>query len=139
MNLYRKRVSFLSLLVISSLSLTACESLSKIHLGPKLGIKIPIKEDRMELEDTSKEGTEQGNAAQKPADVTVTGYKEPSDQGVFLQLDNDEKIGLSLNEGISGEMQSIAKIIEEEANEILHQIETLSIEEISKQELIFFY
>ncbi|HIG64477.1 MAG TPA: type II secretion system protein GspD [Methyloprofundus sp.] len=92
MNLYRKRVSFLSLLVISSLSLTACESLSKIHLGPKLGIKIPIKEDRMELEDTSKEGTEQGNAAQKPADVTVTGYKEPSDQGVFLQLDNDENI-----------------------------------------------
>lgn len=92
MNSYRKRVSFLSLLVISSLSLTACESLSKIHLGPKLGIKIPIKEDGMELEDTSKQGAEEGDAAQKPAEATVTGSEEPSDAVVFSQLDNDENI-----------------------------------------------
>ncbi|MBT3812908.1 MAG: type II secretion system secretin GspD [Gammaproteobacteria bacterium] len=86
MNLYRKRVSFLSLLVISSLSLTACESLSKIHLGPKLGIKIPIQEEGMELEDTSKDPTQLGEGESSSKQT------EPSDNVIFTQLDNDENI-----------------------------------------------
>lgn len=86
MNSYKKRVSFLSLLVISALSLTACESLSKFHLGPKLGIKIPIKEDGLELESPAKDSDQEVETS------TQTDQTEPSDNVIFSQLDNDENI-----------------------------------------------
>lgn len=86
MNSCRKRISFLGLLLISSLSLTACESLSKFHLGPKLGIKIPIKEDGLELEDPNKDKTQDAETA------TQTDQAEPGDAVIFSQLDNNENI-----------------------------------------------
>ncbi len=43
MTSYRKHTQLISLLIISSFSLTACETVNQLHLGPKLGIKIPIK------------------------------------------------------------------------------------------------
>ena len=85
MNSYRKHISFLSLIVIASLSLTACESIGNIHLGPKLGIKIPIQEDK-DLEDTSKEKTDVTD------DSEVVGEAEIADAVVFSQLDNKEHI-----------------------------------------------
>jgi len=76
MNSPLKRINFLSLLVISSVSLTACETLDKIHLGPKLGIKIPIEEKTDQ--DLSKSlGSKDSSAAK---DVT------------FSQLDNSENV-----------------------------------------------
>jgi len=86
MNSCRKRISFLGLLVIISLSLTACESFSKFHLGPKLGIKIPIKEEGVELEDPDKDKTQDAETS------TQTDQAEPSDAVIFTQLDNNENI-----------------------------------------------
>lgn len=111
MNSYRKRVSFLSLLVISTLSLTACESLSKFHLGPKLGIKIPIKKG-IEMEDTSKGDTGKDDP-QGVEGSTSTDPKEISDNVIFTQLDNDENIKTEIkgmeNEEFIGSGEFMAK------------------------------
>jgi len=76
MNSSSKRINFISLLVMSSLSLTACETLDKIHLGPKLGIKIPIEET------VGQDVFEPLNGEQASAAKEV----------VFSQLDNNNKI-----------------------------------------------
>lgn len=81
MNFYSKRNSFLtlSLIVICSLSLTACESISNIHLGPKLGIKIPIEEKVLEKEASSTSNKDAGEA-------------EKPEESKFAQLDNSEEL-----------------------------------------------
>jgi general secretion pathway protein D len=76
MNFPLKRINFLSLLVISSVSLTACETLDKIHLGPKLGIKIPIEEK------TDQDPSKSLGSEDSPA---VKGV-------IFTQLDNSENV-----------------------------------------------
>jgi general secretion pathway protein D len=76
MNLSLKRINFLSLLVIGSVSLTACETLDKIHLGPRLGIKIPIEEK------TDQERSKSSSAT----DSTI------KKEVVFAQLDNSEEV-----------------------------------------------
>lgn len=76
MNFYRKSRSLLGLLVLSSVFLTACESLSKIHLGPKLGIKIPIDEKHLKNSDL-------------PVDLEQTGESKPV---MFSQLDNSSDV-----------------------------------------------
>ena len=86
MNSYSKRIIFLSLILISSITLTACESLSKIHLGPKLGIKIPIKEDGLLLEKPSTDET------QESEDTTLTEEQETTEKVVFSQLDNSDDL-----------------------------------------------
>ena len=78
MSSYKKIISILSILVISSLFLTACESMSQFHLGPKLGIKIPIEEDRLPDEAVSVQET--GDAG-----------KEGATSLMFPQLDNSEE------------------------------------------------
>ena len=86
MNFYRKRIIFLSLVLISSISLTACESLSKIHIGPKLGIKVPIEEKALEQQDTSAE------KVQVTGDSKVQGEQETTEKVVFSQLDNSDDV-----------------------------------------------
>jgi general secretion pathway protein D len=76
MNLSLKRINFLSLLVIGSISLTACETLDKIHLGPKLGIKIPLEEK------TDQEPPKSSSASESATKKEV----------VFAQLDNSEEV-----------------------------------------------
>ncbi|MCK5828727.1 MAG: type II secretion system secretin GspD [Methylococcales bacterium] len=71
MKYYKNHTNLLGLIVVSSISLTACDYL---HIGPKLGIKIPIEERKNE--DYSKQD------------------KEIGDQEVskFAQLDNKEDL-----------------------------------------------
>ncbi|TXL14877.1 type II secretion system protein GspD [Methylococcaceae bacterium HT3] len=106
MNSYRKRIILLSIVVISSLTLTACESLNKIHLGPKLGIKIPIEEG-IELDDTSKDKVSQTEES------TLTTETEADDAVVFSQLDNEEDIKAEVagvrNEEFIGSGEFMAK------------------------------
>ena len=90
MNSYSKRITFLGLVIIGSISLTACESLSQFHLGPKLGIKIPIKEG-IEMEDPGKDETIKDDA-QEVEGSSSTEATEPSDAVIFTQLDNDQNI-----------------------------------------------
>lgn len=86
MNSYSKRITFLCLVFISSISLTACESVSKIHLGPKLGIKIPIKEDDLELEKS------QTDATQKTEQAAAVEEAEATAPILFSQLDNSSEV-----------------------------------------------
>ncbi|MCF7970028.1 MAG: type II secretion system secretin GspD [Methylococcaceae bacterium] len=86
MNSSSNRINFISLLVMSSLSLTACETLDKIHLGPKLGIKIPIDE-RLKQDDTPESlSGEQDIAAQEV---------------IFSQLDNNDKVSADMPNKVS--------------------------------------
>lgn len=76
MTLYKRHTNLLGLIMVSSVSLTACESFPKnFHVGPRLGIKIPI-EDRVPEDYIKPELTEE-------------------DEPKFSQLINDE----SSNEG----------------------------------------
>lgn len=72
-----KRIKFFSLLIIGSLSLTACETMDKLHLGPKLGIKIPIDE-----------------SLDQDPEKLLNRKSEPvkSKNVIFSQLDNSEEI-----------------------------------------------
>lgn len=58
MNSLRKNLNLLGFLILSSVLLTACET-SKFHLGPKLGIKIPIEEKQTEAQAGDKSATEE--------------------------------------------------------------------------------
>ncbi len=83
MNSYQKTFSIFSVLIISSLFLTACESLNKIHLGPKLGIKIPIQKDLPLEQDTiSANNADKENPEATDDNATV----------MFAQLGNSEEI-----------------------------------------------
>ncbi len=115
MNSCRKRISFLGLLVIISLSLTACESLSKFHLGPKLGIKIPIKEEGVELEDPDK------NKNQDAETSTQTDQEEPSDAVIFSQLDNNEDIKTEIKSMQNEEYIGSGKFIVKSLNPAITQ------------------
>lgn len=78
MNSYSKRITLLSLVIISSFSLTACESFHNMHLGPKLGIKIPIEEGKaLEMPRNA-----DGSPAEDGAKAAV----------VYSQLDNSDDI-----------------------------------------------
>lgn len=60
MKLYKRPTNLLGLIMVSSISLTACESFpTRFHVGPKLGIKIPIEdrsaEDYIKPEDAEEE------------------------------------------------------------------------------------
>ncbi|MDF1584260.1 MAG: type II secretion system secretin GspD [Methyloprofundus sp.] len=86
MNSSSNRINFISLLAIGSLSLTACETLDKIHLGPKLGIKIPIDE-RLKQDDTP----ESLNGEQAITAKEV----------IFAQLDNNDKVSAKMPNKVS--------------------------------------
>ena len=89
MNSYQKTISILSMLVISGVFLTACESVSQIHLGPKLGIKIPIPED-LPLEEgpPAPVSSENNNVGDKGEDTSV----------MFSQLDNSDSANFDVQE-----------------------------------------
>lgn len=72
MNSFRQNIRLLSLLILCSVFLTACES---FHIGPKLGIKIPIEEREIDADNAF--------------------FEQQADEGgsqMFSQLNNDEKI-----------------------------------------------
>ncbi len=79
MNSYQQYISTFSLLVISSVLLTACETVSQIHLGPKLGIKIPIQEDIL-LEAPPADSNETSKESRMGEPSTI----------IFSQLDNND-------------------------------------------------
>jgi len=104
MNPSSNRINLISLLVISSLSLTACETLDKIHLGPKLGIKIPI-EEKVALDASEALNGEQQDSTAKEV--------------IFSQLDNNDKISIDTPNNVSetfiGNGQFIGKGIKKSA------------------------
>ena len=83
MNSYKKILSILGILVISGLFLTACESISQFHLGPKLGIKIPIEEELP---------LEEGAPSSDSKKTSKTTQTEETGTVMFSQLDNKEEL-----------------------------------------------
>ncbi len=83
MTSYNKYISILSMLALSSIFLTACESISQFHLGPKLGIKIPIEEKPLTDDKAEPSGTDESG---KTIEID-----EP-DAVMFSQLDNSEEL-----------------------------------------------
>ena len=103
MNYYQKINRIYCILMISSIFLTACESLSQIHLGPKLGIKIPIEEKPLEEVAPSPDSDKAGKTIETGEPGTV----------LFSQLDNSEEIEANaqvmLNKSYIGSGQFTAK------------------------------
>ncbi|MCK5888473.1 MAG: type II secretion system protein GspD, partial [Methylococcales bacterium] len=79
---YKNHIKFLGVIALGSLSITACQPLSsKFHIGPKLGIKIPLEERSAE-------------DYKKPTE-DLAEDKDP----VFSQLKNDNSDALEQNTG----------------------------------------
>ncbi len=77
MNSYRKHSKFFGLLVSTSITLTGCQTFDDIHLGPKLGIKIPIEEKYSEEQQASL-------------------VENSEDNLMFSQLDNSEDLSTDM-------------------------------------------
>jgi general secretion pathway protein D len=137
MNSYRKHSKFFGLLVSASITLTGCQTLDNVHLGPKLGIKIPIEEKYSEEQQASLVGNAEDNlmfsqlnngedlstdiqAAPKKVFIGSGQFIKKGSKSTNVQLVGEGKYSVNLDAADIGE---VCKII---LSDMLHENYVLS-------------